>query len=486
MNKKKLLIILVVLVVILIASFSIYYYISIYKANKSNDASSNTTKESTSQVFEGSYPIVDTGQTVCSNADSQTTCPNIGQNFYGQDAQYAGNTFRYQDNGDRTVTDRVTGLIWQQDSGEKIEYYEAIEKVRSFKLAGYTDWRVPTIKELYSLINFMGTDPSQMNKAEANLKPFIDDDSFVFRYGDTDSGDRVIDSQWVTDTIYESKVFNGEECFFGVNFADGRIKCYPTQKGKGYYAIYVRGESYGINDFKDNGDSTISDKATGLMWQQNDNGQAVNWKDSLSYCESLSLADYDDWRLPNTKELHSIVDYSRSPDTTNSAAINSIFETTKITNEKGEDDYPYFWSSTTHLRSNGSYNSAVYIAFGRALGYMNNQYLDVHGAGAQRSDPKSRDPDKLIPVDAPQGDIRRVYNYARCVRGGEASTVQNQNEPSQGNLPSNEKLNSAPQEAIKACKGKTTGSSCSFIGKEGKKLSGVCNKVLEGIACVVD
>ena len=64
----------------------------------------------------------------------------------------------------------------------------------------------------------------------------------------------------------------------------------------------------------------------------------------------------------------------------------------------------------------GSY--AVYVAFGEAQGYMNGQLLDVHGAGAQRSDPKSGDPADYPDSHGPQGDIRYVFNYARCVRGG--------------------------------------------------------------------
>lgn len=143
---------------------------------------------------------------------------------------------------------------------------------------------------------------------------------------------------------------NNDECFFGVNFADGRIKCYPTRPGKGYFTIYVRGDPYGENRFSDNGDGTITDEATGLMWTKSDNREGVLWEDALAYCEGLELAGYDDWRLPNAKELQSIVDYSRSPDTTDSAAIDSVFETTLITNELGQKDYAFYWTGTTHVR----------------------------------------------------------------------------------------------------------------------------------------
>ena len=59
---------------------------------------------------------------------------------------------------------------------------------------------------------------------------------------------------------------------------------------------------------------------------------------------------------------------------------------------------------------------ATYIAFGRALGYMFNEWQDVHGAGAQRSDPKIGDPDDFPEGHGPQGDAIRINNYIRLVR----------------------------------------------------------------------
>ena len=58
----------------------------------------------------------------------------------------------------------------------------------------------------------------------------------------------------------------------------------------------------------------------------------MNWEDALAYAEDLDLAGYRDWRLPNAKELQSIVDYTRSPDTTSSAAIDPLFSASAITN----------------------------------------------------------------------------------------------------------------------------------------------------------
>jgi hypothetical protein len=370
------------------------------------------------------FPVVGTGQAACFGSSACMACPAADQAFAGQDAQYPGPQPAYRDNGDGTVTDLVTGLMWQRDPGAKQQYAQAVAGADASTLAGHDDWRVPTIKELYSLIRFSGEDPKLEGTDTTGLVPFIDTDFFVFAYGDTSAGQRVIDSQWVTSTVYTAPVFGGMECFFGVNFADGRIKCYPTDGGllsqAGYYAIQVRGPSgYGVNDFVDNGDGTVADRTTGLTWQQADSGAGMDWPAALASCAALDLAGHQDWRLPNAKELQSLVDYSRSPDKTGSAAIDPLFAASGITNEAGQADWPCYWTSTTHAKTGQDGANAAYVAFGRAMGYMFETWMDVHGAGAQRSDPKTGDPADYPTGNGPQGDAIRILNHVRCVRGGD-------------------------------------------------------------------
>jgi len=147
-----------------------------------------------------------------------------------------------------------------------------------------------------------------------------------------------------------------------------------------------------------------------------DSGKGMNWADALAYAANIEVAGHSDWRLPNAKELQSIVDYARSPDKTRSAAINPVFESTVIKNELGERDYPYYWTGTTHTRSGGHGRAAVYVAFGRGMGCMHGRWLDVHGAGSQRSDPKAGNPADFPRGRGPQGDAIRIFNYVRCVR----------------------------------------------------------------------
>jgi len=391
----------------------------------------DTSSDSEVIITSSDYPVVGTNQTTYYNNTTEMSAPSAGEAFYGQNATYSGNTPRYQDNGDGTVTDLVTGLMWQQspdtdgdgdiDADDKLTYDEAVAGASGFDLAGYDDWRLPTIKEQYSLILFSGVDPSGYEGSSTDgLVPFIDTDYFDFAYGDTDAGERIIDAQYASSTKYVTTTMAGDETLFGVNFADGRIKGYGLTlfgQDKTFFVIYVRGNTnYGTNEFQDNGDGTITDNATGLMWMQEDNGEGVLWEDALSYAENFEYAGHTDWRLPDVKELQSIVDYTRSPETTGSAAIDPLFNCTEITNEAGEADYPFYWSGTTHANwSTISGGSAAYVSFGRAMGYMN-EWMDVHGAGAQRSDPKTGDPDDYPTGNGPQGDAIRIYNYVRLVR----------------------------------------------------------------------
>jgi hypothetical protein len=240
------------------------------------------------------------------------------------------------------------------------------------------------IKELYSLIDFRGTTgfnryDSFHAKAPSNAIPYINTDYFDFIYGHTGGGERYIDAQWLS----VSTTMNGMETLFGVNFADGRIKGYGyRRKGtprhvKKFYVRFVRGNSYGDNDFTDNGDGTVTDRNTGLMWQKIDSGRGMRWEKALAYAENIRYAEYTDWRLPNAKELQYLVDYTRSPDTTNSAAIDPVFETSSIANEAGLNDYPFFWTSTTHLDGPIAPSGAVYVSFVRAMGRMHGRVMDT-------------------------------------------------------------------------------------------------------------
>ncbi len=143
-------------------------------------------------------------------------------------------------------------------------------------------------------------------------------------------------------------------------------------------AIFFWGSpALAIGPFTDNGD-TVLDQASGLIWQKQTadttgNGSitwhdGVNWQEALAYCEGLILAGQSDWRLPNIRELSSLVDRS-----THSPAIDPVFMC-----ESGN-----YWSATTR------YDQSVYA----------------------------------IEIDFQYGEDDSYYksydaNYVRCVRGG--------------------------------------------------------------------
>lgn len=423
---------------------------SVFRATRYDISSMNPNNPS----LDLPYPIVETGQEKFYNSKgAEISAPTKGDNFYGQDAQYEGHQPSYTNNEDGTVTDNVTGLMWSRSSDlngdgvinveDKLTQAYAETNASEFNLAGYTDWRLPTIKELYSLIMFYGEDPSGYTGTNTEtLVPFINTDFFEIGYGDTDAGERIIDAQFATKTIYVSTTMNNARTMFGVNFADGRIKGYPTDavqsgsEGKLFYVHYVRGNpDYGKNDFVDNSDGTITDKATGLMWSQDDSKTGLNWEEALAWVKQRneeSFSGYSDWRLPNVKELQSIIDYTRSPATSGTAAIDPLFICSEIKDEAGETNFPFYWSGTTHANMQNGANGS-YVAFGEGLGFMSNPQgtsttlMDVHGAGCQRSDPKEGNPDDYPTGHGPQGDVIRIYNYVRLVRDAEPDVSIHEN-----------------------------------------------------------
>lgn len=356
---------------------------------------------------EHTYVVVDTGQDRCFDNRKKINSPARGGAFYGQDAQYETNPPAYRDNGDGTITDLNTGLMWQKTPDfVKRSLSQSHQYAKSFKLAGYTDWRLPTIKELFSIANLRGNMRTRT--------PYIDTRYFDFRYPDTSKAGRDMDAQYRSSTVYKGLTMRDDRGVFGFNFADGRIKAYPTSlHGAGLqYVRCVRGKTYGKNAFTDNKDGTVTDHATGLTWMKADNGKPMTWEQALKYAENLKAGGYSNWRLPNVKELQSIVDYNRAPDALDkkarSAAIDPIFQLTQ--------QESWFWTGTTHIETGGAY----YVCFGQGFSAWlhRGKKMNAHGAGAVRSDPKSGNPALYSRGKGPQGDEVRIYNYVRCVRGG--------------------------------------------------------------------
>ncbi len=106
--------------------------------------------------------------------------------------------------------------------------------------------------------------------------------------------------------------------------------------------------------FEDNGNGTVSDNDTKLMWQQGENDKEMTWKSAITYCKNLPLAGYNDWRLPSIDELKSIIDLKEKP------TINKMY----FPNVNSS----LYWSSTTNA-SGSSYAWHVYFHYGYVYYY---------------------------------------------------------------------------------------------------------------------
>ena len=347
------------------------------------------------------YPIVDTQQGYTYSDLERIEAPDEGEAFYAQDAQFTGTMPNYTDNGNGTVSDNVTDLMWSQDiSTASMSWEEAIEYCENLELGGYDDWRLPTVKELWSLRNY------------SQGWPWIDTDFFYLVGDGTDSRQQHSWSSnaYLVEDEYQNEQVVGSPSFI-VNDWTGHIKAMSGDR----FVRAVRGNtSYGNNDFVDNNDNTITDNATGLMWSKDDSGEGMDWEAALAYAEGSEYAGYDDWRLPNIKELQSIADYSGAFP----AMDTSVFNLTELTNIMDQTDYPFYWSSTSNPveSGDGEVETGTVYAWALAAGYNTDpDGYDLHGAGSIVFVPKSEE--NFSELDP---EIHR-YNYVRLVRGGDVS-----------------------------------------------------------------
>lgn len=130
----------------------------------------------------------------------------------------------------------------------------------------------------------------------------------------------------------------------------------PTSGTEGAYTVY----GWGGTRFTDNGDGTVTDNLTGLMWTKEANHGFDFWQDAIDYCNSYSLAGYNDWRLPNINELHSLVDLAQNNP---ALPVGHPFTGVKSSN---------YWSSTTDATNYGLYAWYVYLDDG----YVKVSYKD--------------------------------------------------------------------------------------------------------------
>lgn len=264
------------------------------------------------------FSLPDTGQTKCYSDKGKIkaiTCPAPGQSL-AQDGSYTINPPSYRVNPDGTVIDNNTLLMWQQVSNFTGTWPASKSYCEDLTLGGYNDWRLPTRRELISIVNY-GLIPS----CDMATFPSI---CYAYWTGTTN----FCGEPWAVD-------------FFKGNFTilsqtnTAETKC-------------VRGSPLPDADFVNNNDGTVSDLSTNLMWKKEALGQ-MGWGAALGYCESLTLGGHSDWRLPNIKELESL--------SVNTLAASKFFTL--------GTSFPY-WSSTTYIATGAGIDYRRTIQSGNA------------------------------------------------------------------------------------------------------------------------
>ena len=275
--------------------------------------------------------------------DNEVDCDD--SDWIGQDAQLqigCKESGRFVDNHDGTITDLCTGLMWQKDvaepvwdplSGPAVNWEDALRYAEDLQLAGYDDWRLPNVFELYSLARGHSISQGQIDAhwpqvfgpiphtglETAHLGFFLTSTAPFIRVG----------YGMVTSPSEDPERLGLFRCVRGGTGecesklpATGAFACFdpetfravpcdsPKALGQdGAYRIGCPMEGR----FADNGDGTVTDLCTGLMWQkeaafvppeyEGDDCGMTSWQGALKYARDLRLAGFDDWRVPNIFEI---------------------------------------------------------------------------------------------------------------------------------------------------------------------------------------
>ncbi len=243
----------------------------------------------------------------------------------------------YTDNGDGTVTDNVTGLLWQQATVANTFTWDASDAPLSaqaycagLSLGGHSSgWRLPSFIELFSVTNLDGS------------KPAIDAKAFP----------GTVNSMYWAATPYTYQPGSAWVAYFDNGVAEGYpttnagdVRCVWSQYA---YEQWTSSQSpagrYTYPDGSVDSSQTVHDTVTGLTWQRGAAPGTANVPDAEQYCAGLKLGGLESgWRLPTVKELLSVVDFGVSQPAVDQTAFPNF-------------DPAIYWASTPFPNSNGGY-----------------------------------------------------------------------------------------------------------------------------------
>ena len=222
------------------------------------------------------------------------------------------------------VTDNLTQLEWQDDvSSKRTNWEEAISYCSRLTIDGLSNWRLPTMQELQTLIRL-------------DNSPNIDT-IFTTKKG----------AKYWTSSKYP---YETSKLAYYIDFSTGFSANYGDRsifgKSQHYFVRCVRGDVMKEGKFtRDTAKETVTDSTTNLMWEDTSHIQQTSGVQSaINHCENLTLGGYSDWTLPNLNELYTITDRKHYD-----AAINDTFEH-KISIGTNNNNEHYrkanFWTST--------------------------------------------------------------------------------------------------------------------------------------------
>ncbi|MBH1988775.1 MAG: DUF1566 domain-containing protein [Myxococcaceae bacterium] len=272
-----------------------------------------------------------------------TRCVRPGMALEAQD-RYRDSSGNALTGSSTQVVDTHTGLVWERNPAS-VPHNWTISKnyCASLELGGYY-WRVPTIKELMTLIN-------------ASSSGFLFNDT-VFpstMYNGYWASQQLADAgySWVVSFADATVGYSGWISASGINGNENYVRCVSSPViANPDWANWD--QSLGVYEDATNQTgryvearpAVITDTLTGLQWEKETDPNTYNWTAAKIRCDNLFKSGFGDWRLPTRIELQSLVDME------NTSPINPAFAKTPP---------DYFWSSSEHL---GYLDSAWYVSFG--------------------------------------------------------------------------------------------------------------------------
>jgi hypothetical protein len=283
-----------------------------------------------------SFFLGDSGQRRCYREGDMIPCPGLvgceATDFCGQDAQYGWDaqspaSARFDISmlvaGEPVVRDNSTGLAWMRCFGGwsgslvpgplgcaeqslfDLTYVEAVAYCDALTFGGYSDWHLPDVYEIASLI-----DVSARHCVDVNVFPAAEPmDLFVWSSSMNAAGMVLVPSSFWASCGVEAVLSSARRSVLCVR---QRV---PPQIGN------VIRLTTSAPDITHSGATVVTDSLTKLMWQ----GCAarvigtdecwgltasLTWKAALAHCEGLTWAGFSDWRLPSVVEIASLYDPS--------------------------------------------------------------------------------------------------------------------------------------------------------------------------------